>query len=197
MALDGAGYLYVDDAFNSVVKVTPGGAISTFISVGDGLTSPLKTMAFDSSDNLYIVNGGLPDVSSDIVSKVTPNGSISTFVEANTESVAVLISGFVRSIKMRTFYVSYFVSNHSFGNAGPIVKVTPGGTVNPFVPMSANLSGALAFDPSGNLYGVANGSDNTVESVTPNGTISTVIPASAGLSRLLVEWRLARVAAFT
>ena len=177
VAFDGSGNLYVEDFVSDTLeKVTPGGTISTFLSASDALKAPLKSFVFDKSGNLYIANGGAPDIGTDVVSKVAPDGAISTFVSANIG----LIGGMAFD-NSGNLYVSSVFTSHGFGGSGPILKVTPAGTASTFVPASANLSGALAFDSSGNLY-VANGSDNTVEEVAPNGAISTLIPASAGLN---------------
>ena len=75
LAFDAAGNLYVaNHGNNTISKVTPAGAVSTFVS--SGLDCP-DGLAFDAAGNLYVANNG-----NNTISKVTPAGAVSTFVSS-------------------------------------------------------------------------------------------------------------------
>jgi len=64
VAFDAAGNLYVaNELSNTISKVTPAGAVTTFVS--SGLSYPAG-LAFDAAGNLYVANEG-----SNTISKVT------------------------------------------------------------------------------------------------------------------------------
>ena len=58
----------------TISKVTPAGAVSTFVS--SGLDYP-EGLAFDAAGNLYVANSG-----NNTISEVTPAGAVSTFVSS-------------------------------------------------------------------------------------------------------------------
>ena len=79
LAFDSTGNLFVSTESNglggtdSILEFTPGGIESTFAT---GITNP-RGIAFDSSDNLYVAEIGVP-APGDIL-KFTPGGTESTF----------------------------------------------------------------------------------------------------------------------
>ena len=161
LAFDAAGNLYVANAAGGTIsKVTPTGAVSTFVA--SGLSSP-RGLAFDASGDLYVLNGG-----SNTVSKVTPGGEVSTFASGFNRPTCLAIDA------AGNLYVANF-------DANTVSKVTPAGVVSTFV--SSGLSGPydLKLDTSGNLY-VANFGTNTVSKFTISGlvTLSATVTSSAG-----------------
>ena len=163
MAFDAAGNLYVANAVtNTIFRVAPTGAVSTF--VGGGLDGPIG-LAFDAAGNLYVANAG-----NNSISKVAPTGTVSTFVGSGlNEPVSLAFDA---------------AGNLYVANAGSstISKVTPTGAVSTFVGSgfgSPNGAGGLALDAAGNLY-FDNGYSNTIYRVTPAGAVSTFV--SSGLN---------------
>ncbi len=129
--------------------MTPTGVLTNFAS---GIYQPAG-LAFDAAGNLYVASYG-----SYVVDKVTPAGVLSTFATGfyGPSYLAFDTAG------------TLFVSNLS----GEVDKVTPTGSVSPFVTASGyNSASGLAFDAAGNLY-VASAIGNTVSKVTPAGTVS-------------------------
>ena len=155
LAFDAAGNLYVANFGNSTIsKVTPAGAVSTFVS--SGLDDP-EGLAFDPAGDLYVANGG-----NNTISKVTPAGTVSTFAAITIDypySLAFDTAG--------NLYVADYFSN-------AIYKVTPAGTVSTFI--SSGLSGpnGLTVDAAGNVY-VTNLEGNTISKIT----LSPVIEGQA------------------
>ena len=152
------GNLYVARSDNSILKVTPGGTVTTYVSPAAGL-SAITHLAFDNNGNLFVANFGNPGVSAAIVSKVSADGSVTTFVGGTSN----LIDGFACDAG-GNLYISNSFSSHGIWRAAGIVKVTPAGTV-PFCPCFGKSSGRSGDRRAGNLY-VAAG-DNSVKIVTP------------------------------
>ena len=76
LAFDAAGNLYVaNDGNDTISKVTPAGAVSTFVS--ERARCP-EGLAFDAAGNLYVANSD-----NNTISKVTPAGAVSTFVSSS------------------------------------------------------------------------------------------------------------------
>jgi sugar lactone lactonase YvrE len=153
LAFDTAGNLYVANYVNGTVdKVTPSGAVSTFVS---GFGNP-RGLAFDAAGNLYVADG-----KADTVSKVTPAGVVSTFASGFIDPYALAFDA------SGNLYVSNTGSD-------TVSEVTPAGVVStlPSIPTPTGL----AFDKAGNLYvGNSDGSamtGNTVEKVTPAGVVT-------------------------
>lgn len=149
---DAQGNLYFANYSTwTVSKVTPAGAVSTFVT--SGLVNPWG-LAFDAAGNLYVSNNG-----NNTVSKVTPQGVVSPFVTTGLSGPAGL--AFDTSGNL-------YVANISNGT---ISKVTPAGAVTTFLSGFAQPDG-LAFDSAGNLY-VANRISGTISKVSPLGAVST------------------------
>jgi DNA-binding beta-propeller fold protein YncE len=182
IAIDESGNLYVANALSgtissapagTVTKITPGGAVSTFVS--GGLSYP-QGLAFDGSGNLYIANGAVGTIS-----KVTPGGTVTTFASAlsNVAGLAFDSSGNLYVANLYDPYISTDTSTGPFSGGGNILKITPAGVISIFAP-SVNPFG-LAFDGSGNLY-VSNGNyliqdgyggTETISKISPDGATTT------------------------
>ena len=86
LAIDNMGNFFVADSENDIIrKITPAGVVTTFaglansIGSADGATNVARfnrpnDLAFDSSNNLYVVDSG-----NNTVRKITPGGIVSTF----------------------------------------------------------------------------------------------------------------------
>ncbi len=145
---------------NTISKVTPAGAVSTFVS--SGLTGP-DGLAFDAAGNLYVAN-----CNSITISKVTPAGAVSTFVSSGLdwpEGLAFDAAG------------NLYVANHA---SNTISKIAP-----PVVVEGQPFSGVVFrftdYDPQATASDftavVTLGDGNTV-TLDSNGVVSG--PAAAG-----------------
>ena len=152
LAFDAAGNLYVANAAGGTIsKVTPTGAVSTFVA--SGLNSP-RGLAFDAAGNLYVANaaGGT-------ISKVTSAGAVSTFASGLGEPLGLAFDA------AGNLYVADLANN-------TVKEVTSAGGVSTFVASGLNFPQGLAFDAAGNLY-VANSGGNTISKVTSAGAVTT------------------------
>ncbi len=155
LAFDAAGNLYVANfGDNTVNKVTPAGAVSTFTDV----IQPWG-LAFDAAGNLYVSSD------SGTVSKVTPAGVDTIFASGIIEASGLAFDG------AGNLYV-----------AAPFTRavdvVTPTGAVSTFA-SGFNSPEYVAFDPAGNLY-VSNESTST-GIITVNKVSQTVtVPFTLG-----------------
>ncbi len=139
VAFDGAGNLYIADAFNGRIReVTPGGTITTVAGggmsfPGDGgpatsaqLLQPTG-LAFDSAGNLYIA-----DADSGLIREVTPAGIITTVAGNGTQGyngdnlAATSAELFVPSGVAVDVAGNLYIAD--LGN-GRVRKVTPDGTI--------------------------------------------------------------------
>ena len=149
MVIDAGNNLYVYLVSGSVVKITPAGTVSTYVS---GIGTLAGGLCFDASGNLFIT-----DYNNNKVDKVPPGGG----------SFSVFASGFSspRDI-VKDGSGNLYVTN---GAANTISKVTTLGAVSTYADNTSGLFNypyTLAFDASGNLY-VANGLGTTVCKVVP------------------------------
>jgi streptogramin lyase len=152
LAVDSSGSLYAACLQgNSVYKVTPSGAISTFAT---GFTGT-ACLAFDKSGNLYVSD----DVAGTI-DKITPSGAVSTFATvASPTGLAFNASG------------DLFVTSNAIAT---ISEITPSGAVSVFATIPGRGSWGLAFDAAGNLYVPDTSSSSAgIYKITPGGSIST------------------------
>lgn len=200
---DGAGNLYVTDASQRLMKITPGGLLTVIagsantagFANGQGAAALFNgpgEMAIDGAGNIYIA-----DENNNVIREVTPGGAVTTFAGTGTSgsvdgTLATATfdhpSGLVFDAA-GNMYVSDFNSNI-------IRKITPGGLVSTFAG-TANQSGKtngtgaaarfwgpgyLAADASGNIY-VSDFSNNMIRMITPAGAVSTLAGSgSIGIS---------------
>ncbi len=212
-AFDRSGNLFVaDTTANLIVKITPTGTQSVFLSAG--LSSP-RGIAFDAAGNLYVADSG-----TNSILKVTAAGVTTTFATglnaprglafdafgnlyvADSGSNAVIKIGkdgtksTVVSAGLNSPYGLAFDSKGTLlvSNRGSnaIVKVSTSGVVSPFVSAGLNAPEGLGVDASGNIY-VADSGSGSLLKVTAGGTVSTDIsgltsPSFVALAQSLHEF---------
>ncbi len=197
LVLDGAGNLYVTDSGNSrVLKISPGGVITTVAGIGtsgysgDGgaavsaqLNWP-KDVALDSSGNLYIA-----DTANNRIRKVSPDGIITTIAGNGSFSISgdggPAISA---SLNIPSGIALDGAGNIYIGDTNNfrVRKISTGGMISTVAGNGTrgysgdrglatgaqlDLPDGVKVDAAGNLY-IGDGA--SVRMVSPNGTISTV-----------------------
>lgn len=182
LAVDRSGNVYVVEGAELIYKVAPGGQVTVFagsegqtgIINGIGAAARfdrLRAVAVDSSDNVYVVETGIP-----IIRKVTQEGVVTTVASGaplnNIFGVTVDSDG--------TIYGS---------NRGSVIRITSSGaktTLAGEVEQIGSQDGtgsaarfaafgphALALDNGGNIV-VADAGNHTVRKVTPAGVVTTL-----------------------
>ena len=178
ITVNASGILYVLD-YGGIRKVTPAGAVTTFVNSSSiGLNSSYG-IAADASGNLYVANTNYHRIS-----KVTPTGTVTTFAGIGTAGNAdgtgitarfTFPYGIVID-KSDNLYVA------DTGN-GLIRKVTSTGVVSTFAGSTAgyadgtgtaakfNAPKGIAIDASNNLYVTDN---NRIRKITSTGVVTTL-----------------------
>jgi sugar lactone lactonase YvrE len=160
---DAHGVLYVSSPFiNTISKVSADGTVTPFVT--SGLIQPLA-MVFDHSGNMYVTNFGVgppnkPTPGAGFVTKITPDGMVSTIVAGLTGPTGLVFD------RAGILYVASDISR--------IDKISPDGTMTPFVSSGLNIPADMTFGPDGVLY-VANEGGGSISKVTPDGMVSTWI----------------------
>jgi sugar lactone lactonase YvrE len=180
VALDAAGNAFVIEGASvvtntaSVVKITPDGVVTNFVSAAQGISQP-EGLAFDASGNLFVASIIPNDPAGEVeqVFKVTPDGTATLFlanagygsglafdpsgnlyIAGDNALLKATPSGVVSTLAMCdcTSDIAIDASGTLFVGAfsGAILKITPTGTVSTFTTAIPG-GGSLAFDGSGNL----------------------------------------------
>jgi len=196
VAADRAGNVYVADEFdNTIRKITPAGAVTTFAGTAgmtgstDGIGAAarfngLGGVATDTSDNIYATDSG-----NNTIRKITPAGVVTTL--AGTAGMTGSSDGVGAAAR---FWGPQGVATDSAGNVYvadlgnlTIRKITPEGVVTTLagaagVYGSNDGTGAaarfheprsVATDNAGNVY-VADTGNDTIRKITPEGTVTTL-----------------------
>jgi sugar lactone lactonase YvrE len=190
-------------AGGGITKITPAGALSTFIGFNmNGLLFP-SFMVFDSLGNLFVTDalGVIFEVSPkgvvtsfDATAFVSPRGlaidrfndlfvddiDAATLVELTPKDVATLIAG--NALAEPSFTALDSAGNLYVSNPGSrnVTKVTPGGVASVFVPRSAGVKSpsGLAFDAKGTLF-LADAETESIVQVASDGTVTPFVDLSA------------------
>ena len=193
LAFDTDGNLFVTDSGNNTIrKITPTGAVSTFAGSGnpgyldgEGIAAEFSLpagLAFDANGNLFVSEY------TNRIRKITPTGTVTTFAGSGNpgyldgEGIAAEFAG----LDALAFDGDGNLLVSDSGN-DRIRKITPSGTVTTFAGSSnpeevfqdgpantaifCNPTG-LAFDTDGNLY-VTDSNNSKIRKITPEGTVST------------------------
>ncbi|MGZ3999519.1 MAG: NHL domain-containing protein, partial [Mucilaginibacter sp.] len=201
--LVGSSDLYITDGWQRLMRITPGGALTTIAGStnnagyadGQGAAALFNgpgEMAVDGSGNIYVA-----DENNNVIRKVTPAGVVTTFAGTGARGSAdgtLTTATFDQPTGLvfdgaGNLYVSDFNSNI-------IRKITPSGFVSTFAG-TANQSGKtdgtgaaarfwgpgyLVTDLTGNIY-VSDFNNNMIRQITLTGTVSTVAgTGAAGLT---------------
>ncbi len=170
IAVDDAGTLYVS-AQNSILKITPGGVVTTLAGNGsagyvDGAGSAARFssprgVALDSANNVYVA-----DENNGTIRKITPQGQVTSLLNGKLSGpvgVAVDLAGNVYATGDRTFISKvtgpvYFEGTvYIITSAGVVTKV--GGIGSGTGPVDGppsiarfNTTQGIAVDGLGNIY---------------------------------------------
>jgi streptogramin lyase len=159
LAFDKDGNLFVssDEAPGySIQKITPDGAVSTFVT--DGLNAP-HGLAFDKDGNLYAANA-----QNDTIEKFTPDGSGTLFADGG--------EGLAHPADLMFDSAGNLWVTNAYGGSngkGSVEKFAPDGTVTVFAEGVFNVAYGIAIDSAGNVY-VSNFKGNSVSKFAPDGT---------------------------
>src|SRR5262249_51270237 len=152
---DRHGVLYVTSPFISTIsKVAPDGTVTPFVT--SGLNQALA-MVFDHQNNMFVTNfgPGPPNKATPgagFITKITPDGTVSTIASGFTGPTGLIFDA------AGTLYVA--------SNSSNIDKISPDGTVTPFVRSGLSTPADMTFGSDGILY-VANEGNGTICKVTP------------------------------
>jgi sugar lactone lactonase YvrE len=201
VAVDGAGNVFVADSDNTIRKITPTRAVTTFAGTADstgssdgtGATARFSSpsgVAVDGAGNVFVADSG-----NNTIRKITPAGMVTTLAGAASSGSADGTGAAARFNSPESVAVdgagNVFVAD--WGNS-TIRKITPSGVVTTFAGTagsygSADGTGAaasfsfptgVAVDGSGNLF-VADLGNSTIRKITPAGVVTT-LAGTAGSS---------------
>jgi sugar lactone lactonase YvrE len=195
LAVDGEGYVFVADTFNSTLRlVSPAGVVTTLAGAsgregsadGSGAAarfSEVAGIAIDGSGNLYAA-----DKDNHTIRKVTPDGTVTTLAGAAGQTGSSDGPG-----PDARFNVPRGVAVDAAGNVyvtdrenHTIRRITPAGVVSTLAGMAGHAGSAdgtgssarfdlpngIAVDSSGNLF-VVEYASATIRRITPAGVVTT------------------------
>jgi len=146
LVFDSSGNLFVANGPSEIDKITPGGTVSTFVTIASG--GGFQDLKIDSGGNLYLASTG-----DQAIYKITPGGAVSTFASG---------------LNFPTGLVFDSSGNLYVYDSGTIDKITPGGVVTPFVSgFTVNNVYDLTIDAAGDIYAPDTG--GIIWEITPGG----------------------------
>ena len=197
VAVDNAGNVYVADTGNNTVrKISPGGAVTTFVSRAAGLKGP-QGLAVDATGNVYVADTG-----NDAIRKVTPAGVVGSLAgdgsgwadgagaqaqfnqpwgvavdSANNVYVADSGNDTIRKISASATVTTLAGESPSLiQNAGvgmSDIEYYRGSTDGTGSNARFNGPRGVAVDGAGNVY-VADSCNNTIRKISPAGAVTTI-----------------------
>jgi hypothetical protein len=181
VAVDGAGNVYVSDAFNYTVrKITPAGAVTTLAGKAgqsgsaNGLGSTARFggpwgVAADADGNVYV-----GDAYGRTVRKITPDGTVSTLAGSPGDVGSTDGNGANARFMFPTGVAVDASGNVFVADQQSVRKVTPQGDVTTLLTTASDWFYGIAVDPTGAVF-VSAPSSSKVIVIAPSGTVSTVV----------------------
>ncbi|MEO6996083.1 MAG: FG-GAP-like repeat-containing protein, partial [Lacunisphaera sp.] len=196
MGVDASGNLYVADCLNNTIrKVTPAGAVTTFAGValnrgsadgvaGDARFSSPYGIAVDLDGNVYV-----SDTNNHNIRKITPGGTVTTVAgmagvmgSADGLGAAARFS-YPAGLTVDANGNLFVADSYNFS----VRKISPNGWVTTLAGSAANpgsadgtggnasfsFPDAVAVDNSGNVF-VADSGNDTIRKISPSGLVTTV-----------------------
>ena len=194
LAIDAAGYIYVADAANNVIrKISPYGVVTTLAgNVNAGSLNGTGTAASFSSPSSVVVdksgNVFVTDAGNNLIRKITAAGVVSTFAGSGSGNYidgTGTAAGFSNPSDIAIDAAGNLYVN-DLGNQ-VIRKITAAGVVTTLAgtpgstgvvngtgsAASFNYPAGIAVDVAGNVY-VADKFNNLVRKITPAGVVTTL-----------------------
>lgn len=197
LAVDAVGNVYVSSGYSTVLKITPGGVVTTLAGTRDvqdstdGVGSAARFrvpegVAADTAGNVYVA-----DTLNNTIRKITPDGTVSTLAGLSTKGSQGHVDGSGTSARFSTLGDLVVDASGNLYVADPgnhcIRKVTPAGLVTTFAGSPASVGSVdgtgtaasfgrpmgVALDASGNLY-VSDADFHVIRKITTVGVVTTL-----------------------
>ena len=192
VATDAAGYVYVADCRNNLIrKITPAGIVSTFAGSGlagsdngNGAAASFNgpvDLAVDANNNVYVA-----DIINNMIRKITPGGDVSTLagnLNPGNENGTGMDASFNRpngldvdaygNVYVADFYNNMIRKITADGEVTTLAgSLTPGSTNGIASEARFQYPKDVAIDLTGNLY-VSDYGNLLIRKISPAGIVST------------------------
>jgi streptogramin lyase len=193
VAVDGAGNVFVADSDNTIRKITPTRAVTTFAGTADSTGSSDGTGAtarFSSPSGVAVDGAGdvfVADSDNNTIRKITPTRAVTTFAGTADSTGSSDGTGATARFSSPSGVAVDGAGNVFVADSGnnTIRKITPAGMVTTLAGAassgSADGTGAaarfnspesVAVDGAGNVF-VADWGNSTIRKITPSGVVTT------------------------